>query len=242
MIDKARVKELRKQGLTLQVIADEFGVSRQRISQIVGPAPRPSSPTCVGCNVAITHAKGGPPRKWCSERCRKNTWEAENYRGSCSDCGAEVRKTSVRCNECFIRHHARERQKSYARLVELWNAGHPLKEMAEILETTPGTVSVQMARAKKDGYEFPPRRSGWKGNYNQPGAKQVAPKTRKQVVERMHHAIRYGRLVRPDHCERCGEKCYPDGHHHDYSKPLDVEWLCRSCHIAHHWAERKAAA
>ena len=42
------------------------------------------------------------------------------------------------------------------------------------------------------------------------------------------NAIRRGHLVRQP-CEHCG--ITPTvGHHPDYSKPLDVIWLCRSCH------------
>lgn len=55
-------------------------------------------------------------------------------------------------------------------------------------------------------------------------------------------AIKSGRLVRPSSCEECGREpplmrsgvtgiC---GHHADYSKPLSVEWLCRSCHLRRH--------
>jgi ribosomal protein S27AE len=40
-------------------------------------------------------------------------------------------------------------------------------------------------------------------------------------------------------CESCGAT-KTQAHHDDYSKPLDVRWLCVSCHVAHHKAERAA--
>jgi hypothetical protein len=49
-------------------------------------------------------------------------------------------------------------------------------------------------------------------------------------------AVRLGVLNSPadSKCERCG-KPRPDKHHEDYSKPLEVTYLCRSCHkICHH--------
>jgi hypothetical protein len=51
-------------------------------------------------------------------------------------------------------------------------------------------------------------------------------------------AIKNGSLVRQP-CEQC--RATPaEGHHDDYNKPLDVRWLCRACHTAHHKAERAA--
>lgn len=53
-------------------------------------------------------------------------------------------------------------------------------------------------------------------------------------------AIRSGKLVRPDACSDCGKKCVPHGHHHDYSLPLTVTWLCPMCHINWHKTHGKA--
>lgn len=40
-------------------------------------------------------------------------------------------------------------------------------------------------------------------------------------------------------CEICGA-AMADGHHDDYNEPLDVRWLCRSCHMCLHADIRRA--
>jgi len=35
-------------------------------------------------------------------------------------------------------------------------------------------------------------------------------------------------------CERCGCALMVQAHHEDYSKPLDVTWLCTKCHGQRH--------
>jgi len=47
-------------------------------------------------------------------------------------------------------------------------------------------------------------------------------------------AIRRGKLVKPTHCQVCNTEDLLDGHHSDYSKPLQVLWVCRKCHVAIH--------
>lgn len=49
----------------------------------------------------------------------------------------------------------------------------------------------------------------------------------------VNNAIRDGRLTRQP-CEHCGSTQNVHAHHHDYSKPLDIEWLCKDCHWKHH--------
>lgn len=46
------------------------------------------------------------------------------------------------------------------------------------------------------------------------------------------HALLIGVLVRKP-CERCGSE-NSEAHHEDYSKPLEVIWLCRLDHAARH--------
>lgn len=59
----------------------------------------------------------------------------------------------------------------------------------------------------------------------------------------VNNAIRDGKLkAKP--CERCGFALGVQAHHEDYSKPLEVVWLCTKCHGARHReinAERRAA-
>lgn len=45
-----------------------------------------------------------------------------------------------------------------------------------------------------------------------------------------HNALRRGDIKKMP-CEICGVTKKVQGHHDDYSKPLDVRWLC----IKHHW-------
>ena len=47
-------------------------------------------------------------------------------------------------------------------------------------------------------------------------------------------AIKEGKLIKPTECSRCGKEGWVEGHHKDYSKPLEVEWLCRKCHRGIH--------
>lgn len=47
----------------------------------------------------------------------------------------------------------------------------------------------------------------------------------------VHRAVKKGILKRKG-CEKCGMKA--DAHHPDYSKPLEVRWLCRLHHREEH--------
>lgn len=53
----------------------------------------------------------------------------------------------------------------------------------------------------------------------------------------VRRAVRNGDMNKPKRCEDCNNKVPArllHGHHEDYDSPLDVEWLCPSCHRKRH--------
>lgn len=79
------------------------------------------------------------------------------------------------------------------------------------------------------------RKKEWKKRYRQ---------TEKYKIQRfardaIHYGVKYGFIIRPNECEMCKKECKPEGHHFDYSKPREVQWVCCECHYKLH--ERKNA-
>lgn len=54
------------------------------------------------------------------------------------------------------------------------------------------------------------------------------------AVCKANYAIRTGKMVKKNECEKCGISRGVQMHHEDYSKPLDVIFLCRACHLLIH--------
>jgi hypothetical protein len=61
-----------------------------------------------------------------------------------------------------------------------------------------------------------------------------------QARSRIAMAIANGTLTRQP-CEECGEP-RGEAHHEDYSKPMDVRWLCRKHHMRLHAGRRPRAS
>ena len=62
-----------------------------------------------------------------------------------------------------------------------------------------------------------------------PGWKGGLMTLQQRAQDRAKKAVKNGELQRQP-CEICGSTRFVEGHHDDYSKPLEVCWLCRSCH------------
>jgi hypothetical protein len=58
---------------------------------------------------------------------------------------------------------------------------------------------------------------------------------RKDVLRQAtRDAIRRGVIKVPDYCAECGAKTKLDCHHQEYDDPIDVVFLCATCHDKRH--------
>lgn len=55
---------------------------------------------------------------------------------------------------------------------------------------------------------------------------------KRKAHQAVSNAIRDGKLIR-ESCEKCGNDD-SEAHHDDYSKPLDIRWLCKKHHMEFH--------
>ncbi len=63
---------------------------------------------------------------------------------------------------------------------------------------------------------------------------QVEQKERYVSRYQASNAIKLGKLSRPTACQDCNKQGRVEGHHPDYTKPLEITWLCKRCHALKH--------
>jgi len=93
-----------------------------------------------------------------------------------------------------------------------------------------------LEKYKKTQAGYAERSRDKKNNYNETWRAGNQEKIRAHTAVLV--AVRNGSLI-PGPCEICGKTKTTKttktlAHHEDYSKPLDVIWLCSRCHAEHH--------
>ena len=142
---------------------------------------------------------------------------------TCNKCGAKsddvkfYAGVSSRCADC----HKRLARENRAANVEHYRAydakrfqedPRVIARIKRYQSTDKGRASLAASRAK------------WKAENPDKRAAHII----------LGNAVRDGRATKPSVCSRCGGGGRIHGHHHDYTKPLDVAWLCPKCHTAEH--------
>lgn len=113
-------------------------------------------------------------------------------------------------------------------------------------------IEVEKAREYRATYRkrYPDRVISSQTKYLQTkNGKEVKARAEKAYSERspekikarnaLKQSIISNRTERPSQCERCGSEGKTHGHHEDYSKALEVIWLCPQHHADRHRELRK---
>jgi ribosomal protein S27AE len=78
---------------------------------------------------------------------------------------------------------------------------------------------------------------------NRPKERELTPEQLLRVRARQLANVHQARgKLKPQPCEVCGTTVKVEKHHEDYSRPLDIRWLCRRCHLQEHENEHKRAS
>lgn len=131
-----------------------------------------SASRCQGCGDPLPPSRGGHPRKWCSERCRKQTL----YSVPCVACGEPLNGSNGRgpnapslCVMCNgEKEGERQRQRfaeGRAKVERLWAEGKVAREIAaemgwpyRRLPSGSNTANVRICCLRSRGYDLPQRR------------------------------------------------------------------------------------
>lgn len=120
----------------------------------------------------------------------------------------------------LFRKHSRKCKPCQATATNRWRANNPKKAKESRLH--------YLATHKEHTREY--NREWLK--HNTPWRDRNKPKRNASAL--LQYAVKVGKVKKPKTCSRCKREAYVVGHHHDYLKPLEVEWICQSCHRHEH--------
>lgn len=152
----------------------------------------------------------------------------------------------ARCKACIkARQNAWNRTEEGKTSLTKFKAQNKEKQRAYVAaygRSEKGKLSRRKFRSSERGKEIRKqyllRRYGGKSNFQKSfRAMMDASETPQKITawSKANHAIKRGELVRQP-CA-CGNT-RSEAHHEDYSKPLEVIWLCASCHGKLHHQKR----
>jgi len=155
--------------------------------------------------------------------------KANGVQARCKECLAELGRQRYRSNPEAERQRARAWQRA--------NPDRSLESARRWKSENPERVSNQGRRWKAAHHD---RHLAANRRWQEANPERVAMS--KRAVSIVRQAIKRGELKRPDACSQCGSAGRVQAAHYDYSRPLDVRWLCIPCHRRWDAADPKTKA
>ena len=208
-----RIIKLRfESGLELKEIGEKFGVTKQRIEQIIS-RHLPQGGTGVVKRDIIAK-----PCFLCGKDILCRDWKVAKKKFCSKKCSRDSLWINRKCCIC----------KSQEGLSKIYNR-------------------IRKDGSNREGYICRPCNTDRIRKYRNTknGKRVIAAITKKQRIKNkssgkesariaLNQSVKSGKIIKPRTCSRCPSSFHIHAHHPDYSKPIDVIWLCAACHSAEH--------
>lgn len=137
-------------------------------------------------------------------------------------------KAAAACKAC-ARQYASEYRRSHPEVAQAWRDANPDRRRESLSAWRSANKERDQSNTKAWRAANPDRvkdmRSRWVDAHRE--RIRISGRARDAVAR----AIERGDLVRPGTCEECGVTVKRiEAAHDDYTKPLQVRWLCKPCH------------
>jgi len=148
----------------------------------------------------------------------------DNHSKQCGDCGSNLGARGA-CLPCRRRRYERAHRDSINKKHSEWIASHREQRNRSRALRAQGDPKVS-ARVKRWILSHPEKRAEARKLH------RARYPEKYKCRNAFNNALRNGKVSRPGFCSKCAIECKPHGHHEDYTKPLEVIWLCVKCHLA----------
>ena len=139
----------------------------------------------------------------------------------------------------ILRDMSRQRSPKYNQAVPMYQSGLSIQDIANYFQVTRQAMWDILLRR---GAKFRPNTRNGTENHFHRGTQAID-----RAQNLLETAIEKGVIRRAIGCQTCGKVPTPfkngrtaiQAHHDDYTKPLEVRWLCQKCH--HQWHKTNKA-
>lgn len=179
----------------------------------------------------------------------RDIYKIDGLNAYCKDCIKKRSKKQAQDNPQYCKEYAKNYRKENRELLRLKaittyyeNWEKRAQQAKKSYEKNKEKIAIKRAekRRTQEGKEKNRKRiAEWrKNNLTKVGACVSAWKKRSPQKSNAHSlvlwSVKSGTLVRKEACEECDKICKTQAHHLDYTKPLEVVWLCQECHSKKH--------
>lgn len=154
------------------------------------------------------------------------------WRSNCKRCGREATKKRGLLPRVKKQREAYGKSEKYKEVKRRYNSSEKGREKNKAAARQRFAKMSEEQLEKKREYQRKWRKTEVGRTCKKRDFEKIKEQKKHLVYRKLHTELRAGRIVRKV-CEKCGGD-KTQAHHDDYSKPLDVRWLCPKHHAEHH--------